>query len=119
VADRRHRLSGVDEVPDETDCGVVGPKGIRVGHASGKHQCLIVVDLRLLNGSADRERFGLVQMVEGLHSARLGGEQHRRESGVHDGLPGTGQFNPLDALDRGEEGNFSIAVLCHPPMLRH
>lgn len=44
VADRGNRLPAGDEVPDERDGVCVGAQGVRVGHSTGQHQRVEVVD---------------------------------------------------------------------------
>ena len=62
----------------------------------------------------DGERVRLVEVVEGLHLTRLGGEQPRRAAGLLYGLPGLGQLDLLDALGRDQERDrAALQLLVH------
>ena len=59
--------------------------------------------------AVDRERIGLVEVVEGLHLAVVGREQLGRGAGLLDRLPRLGELHLLDAL-RGDEERDALAI---------
>jgi len=59
----------------------VGAQAVGVGHPTRQHQGVVVVDLRPADLGVDGKGVALVEMVEGLHLARLRGEQLRRPPG--------------------------------------
>src|SRR4051794_12238570 len=67
VADRGHRLSGLEERAGESDGVFDRPQGVRIGHAARKHECVVVVRIGLCHRLVDVERVGLVEVVERLH----------------------------------------------------
>ena len=105
VADRGDRLAGAHEVADERDRLLVHAQGVGVGHATGQHQDVEVVGGDLGDELVDRARLGLVEVVEGLHLALGGAEQHRLVTGVAHGVPRVGELDALDALGSDEEGD--------------
>ena len=94
VADGGDGLAGVDEVADERDGLLVHAEGVGVGDAAGQHQRVVVVDGDVGHPAVDPLGAGLVEVLEQLHLALVGGEQLGGVAGVDGGLPGLGELRP-------------------------
>jgi hypothetical protein len=66
VADDRHRLGLLEERAHERDRVLVGAEEVGVGDAARQHQPVVVGRVGLGGRLVDRERVGLVEVVEGL-----------------------------------------------------
>ena len=89
----------------------VGAQVVGVGDAAGQHEAVEVVRLGVADGAVRREGLALVEVVEGLHVARFGGEQLGLGAGRLDRLARLGQLDFLDPLVGGEEGDFLAVQL--------
>jgi hypothetical protein len=103
VADDADRLGLLEERAHEADRALVHAQEVGVGHAAGEHEPRVVGGVALVHRVIDRERVGLVEVVEGLDLARVGRDQLGRATRVLDRLPGLGQLDLLDALGGDEE----------------
>ena len=92
---------------------LVGAQEVGVRDAAGQHEPVVVGRVGVRDGLVDRERVGLVEVVEGLHLAVLGRDQLRRAARLLDGLPRLGQLHLLDAFG-GEERDL-LALSVHQP----
>ena len=82
----------------------VRPQDVRVDHAARQDEPVVLRRVGVLHGRVDRERVGLVVVVEPLDLAALERDQLRGAAGLLDGLPGLSQLDLLDPV-RGEEGD--------------
>ena len=103
VADRGDRLALLEEAADEGDGVLVHAQEVGVGDAARQHEAVVVGRVGVGDRAVDRERVGLVEVVEGLDLARLGGEQLGLAALALDRLPRLGQLDLLDALGGDEE----------------
>ena len=114
MADRRDRLAGGEEVRDQAYRLGVGAQVVGVGDTAGEHEPVVVVDRRVGDGPVDGDRVGVVEMVERLDVARLGGQDLGLPTGRLDRLARLGQLDGLDPLVGHEKGDLeSCQVACH------
>jgi hypothetical protein len=104
VADNGHRLALLEEPRDEPDGVLVGAQGVRVGHATGEHERVVLARVRFRDLTVDAERVGLVQMVEALNLSRLERDELGLPARFLDRLPRLGQLDLLYPVGR-EEGD--------------
>ena len=85
-----------------TASGTVRRK-VAVGDAAGDHKRVVVARVGVAEGAVDWEGVALVEVVERVDLARLGGDELGRAPGFVDCLPRGGQLCLLYALVRGEK----------------
>src|SRR5437762_209057 len=88
MADRRDGLSGLEEGARELDRVVARPQDVGVRDAAWKDEGVVVVRVRLGHGSIDRERVGLVEVLESLHLPALRRDQLGLGAGIPDKIGG-------------------------------
>jgi hypothetical protein len=113
VADGRDRLAGVEERAHEPDRVRVHAHGVGVGDPAGDHQRVVVLNAGVRDGHVDRERVGLVQVVEALDLARLEGHQLDLGAGLLDRLAGLGVLDLLDTIGGKERDLLPLQLAGH------
>jgi hypothetical protein len=113
VADRGHRLAGLEEGAHERDRGGVGAQRVGVGDPAGQHQAVVVVGAGLRDGLVDREGVALVEVVEALDVVGLERQQVGGGTGLLDRLAGLGVFDLLNAVGGQERDRLALQLACH------
>ena len=109
VADHADRLGLLEERLDEAHGVLVHAQEVGVGDAARQHQPVVVGRVGVGDGLVDRERVGLVEVVEGLDLAVLDRDQLGLPAGLLDGLPRLGQLHLLDALGGEERDRLALS----------
>ena len=72
MADGADRLAGLEELADELERRLVGAQFIRVVETAGDHEGVIIVRLRLAQGTVYGDVLAGVEMLEASNRALLG-----------------------------------------------
>ena len=104
VADHRDGLAGAEHGLGELHSLGLGAELVRVGHAAGQHQGVVVGGVGVADDPVDGEGVRLVQVVVGL-GAGLWRKEFRGAARVGHGPPGLGELDLLSALVGDHESN--------------
>jgi hypothetical protein len=120
VADRGHRLAGLEERPHEPDGVGVGAQHVGVGDPAGQHQAVVVVGAGVGDGLVNREGVALVEVVEALDLTRVQRHQVGGGAGLLDRLAWFGIFDLLDAVSGEKRDPLALQLASHesnPPVV--
>jgi hypothetical protein len=112
VADDPDRLPRLDEVADERDGVLVGPKRIGVPDSAGQHQRVVFANAHVVDRAVDLERVRLVVVVEALDPAFFERDEFSLPARLFDRLPRLRQFDLLNHVGR-EERDLLVGKIWH------
>src|SRR5690625_242867 len=100
VADGGHRFPTLKKLSDELDSGSVKAELVRIEDASGKHQGIVLIDGRGVDGAVDFDVVAPIRKVPAADAAFFRCHHLRRGAGIFKRFPRLGQFDLFESVRR-------------------